>query len=181
LNDICAQVTPETLYACYLHLYNSFHWQGATVSTLEHTAQLHGLRCVLPFHDSAVIEFLSAMPESWGRGLDLKPTKYPLKWMLQNRIDYPHHLQTGPHSYTYDVDPNFTLIGELLYASSLKPVFDQALKNGRFVAKLDSAIFDHSYIDSTIDSYLKGMELRGQEMSDLMSLAMHSAIGVYGE
>jgi hypothetical protein len=181
INDICAQVTPETLYACYLHLYNSFHWQGATVSTLEHTAELHGLRCVLPFHDGGVIEFLSAMPESWGRGLDLKPTKYPLKWMLRNRIDYPHHLQTGPHSYTYDVDPNFTLIGEILHASSFKPVFTDALREGRFVASLDPGMFDRSYIDNeVIQPFLSGAELRGQEMNDLAALAMHATIGIYG-
>lgn len=182
LNDICSQVTPETLYAAYLHLYNSFHWQGATVSTLEHTAEIHGLKCVLPFHDSTVIQFLSAMPESWGRGLDLKPTKYPLKWMLQNRIDYPHHLQTGPHSYTYDVDPNFSLVGEILNASSFKPVFTNALKESRFVDSLDPNMFDRSYIDKeVIQPYMAGAEVRGQQLNDLAALAMHSTIGIYGQ
>lgn len=182
LDDICEQATPETLYACYLHLYNSFHWQGATVSTLEYTAEIHGLKCVLPFHDSVVIDFLSAMPESWGRGLDLKPTKYPLKWMLRNRIDYPHHLQTGPHSYTYDVDPGFTLVGEIIHASSFKTAFVEALKAGRFVDSLDSHMFDRGYIDSEIvQPFLGGKELRGQKMTDLAAIAMHSAIGTYGE
>lgn len=181
LNDISKKVTKDNLYACYLHLYNSFHWQGSTVSTLEHTAEAHGLQCVNPFHDSAVIDFLSAMPEAWGRGLDLNPTKYPLKWMLRNRIDYPNHLQVGPHSYTYDVNPNFTLLGEILYASSFNPVFFKSLKEGRFVDWLDSTIFDRSYVDGIINRYLKGEELRGQEMKDLGVLAMHSAIGIYGQ
>ena len=128
LEDICEHVNEGNLYAWYLHLYNSFHWQGATVATLEHTAEAHGLRCVVPFHDSALIDFLSAMPESWGRGLDLNPTKYPLKWMLRNRIDYPNHLQVGPHSYTYDVNPNFTLLGEILHGSAFKGVFNACTK-----------------------------------------------------
>jgi hypothetical protein len=180
INDICEQVTPNNIYACYLHLYNSFHWQGSTVSTLEHTADIHGLKCVLPFHDSAVINFLSAMPESWGRGLDFKPTKYPLKWMLHNRVDYPHHLQVGPHSYTYDTDPNFSLVGEIVHASSFKPVFEEALRKGSFVEKLDFNFFDHSYIDEkVVKPYLSGKELHGQEMSNLTSIAMQSAIGVY--
>jgi hypothetical protein len=182
LNGICDQVTPENIYACYLHLYNSFHWQGSTVSTLEHTAEIHGLKCVLPFHDSAVIDFLSAMPESWGRGLDLKPTKYPLKWMLRNRLNYPHHLQVGPHSYTYDTDPTFSIVGEVVNASSFKPVLKKTLQKGSFVEKLDSKIFDHSYIDKIIvQPYLSGKELHGQELNDLTAIAMHSAIGVYGE
>ena len=181
LSDVSGQITKDNLYAHYLQLYNSFHWQGATVSTLEYTAELHGLRCVLPFHDSAVINFLSAMPETWGRGLDLNPTKYPLKWMLRNRIDYPHHLQVGPHSYAYDVDPNFTLLGEILHASSFKPAFQEALQKGRFVEWLDSDIFNRPYIDKIIGCYLKCQELHGQEMNDLGALAMHSAIGVYGQ
>ena len=55
----------------------------------------------------SIIKFLNEMPESWGRGLELKPTKYPLKWMLENCINYPMELQTGPHSYLYDINPSF--------------------------------------------------------------------------
>jgi len=181
LDDICEYVNEDNLYAWYLHLYNSFHWQGATVATLEHTAEAHGLRCVSPFHDSALIDFLSAMPESWGRGLDLNPTKYPLKWMLRNRIDYPNHLQVGPHSYTWDTNPNFTLLGEILHASSFKDVFSEALQEARFVEWLDAAIFDRFYIDEIVGRYLKSEELQGQEMNDLGVLATHSLIGFYGE
>ncbi len=179
LDQISEQVNQDTLYACYLHLYNSFHWQGSTVSTLEHTSGMHGLKCVLPFHDREVINFLSAMPETWGRGLDLNPTKYPLKWMLKNRIDYPWHLQVGPHSYTYDVDPTFTLVGELLHASSLKDIFSQSLNEGTFISKMDPEAFNMSYIENIVSRYLKGEELFGQEMNDIYVLSMQSTIGVY--
>ena len=54
------------------------------------------------------------MSENWGRGLDLNPTKYPLKCMLKNDVDYPLHLQVGPHSYLYDIDPDWNVISELL-------------------------------------------------------------------
>jgi hypothetical protein len=181
LEDICDKINENNLYAWYLHLYNSFHWQGATVATLEHTAEAHGLRCVLPFHDSAMIDFLSAMPESWGRGLDLNPTKYPLKWMLRNRVDYPNHLQVGPHAYIYDVNPNFSILGEILHASSFKDVFSEALQKGRFIDWIDSSFFDRLYIDAIIGRYLKGEELHGPEMKDLIELAMQSAISVYGQ
>jgi hypothetical protein len=181
LQSISGQLTKDNLYGWYLHLYNSFHWQGATVTTLEHTAEAQGLRCVFPFHDSAIIDFLSAMPESWGRGLDLNSTKYPLKWMLRNRIDYPSHLQVGPHSYIYDVNPTFTLIGEILHASSFKGVFNDTLLNSKFVQWLDAGVFNRPYIDGIIGRYLQGDELRGQEMRDLSVLAMHSMIGVYGQ
>ena len=38
-----------------------------------------GLKCRLPFLDQKVIGFLSEMPESWGRGLEINNTKFPLK------------------------------------------------------------------------------------------------------
>lgn len=180
LREISASVTQENIYAYYLHLYNSFHWQGSTVATLEFTAEHFGLKCVLPFHDSAVIEFLSAMPESWGRGLDLNPTKYPLKWMLRNRIDYPHHLQVGPHAYTYDVDPNFTLAGEIMHASSYTPVFKGALTSRLFTNFLEAEHFNHEYIDNLVQRYIDGETLYGSELSDITNLAIHSAIGIYG-
>lgn len=180
INKIAAKVNTSNLYSCYLHLYNSFHWQGATVATLEHTAEANGLRCVAPFHDAELMDFLSAMPESWGRGLDLNPTKYPLKWMLRNKINYPNHLQVGPHAYTYDVNPNFTLTGEILYASSFKDIFKRSLQSGKLIGLLDEEFFNHQYIDKIVNQYVQGEELAGQEMKDLSVLAMHSLIGVYG-
>jgi hypothetical protein len=180
LEEASASVTPETLYAWYLHLYNSFHWQGATVATFEHTASAHGLRAAMPFCDSRLIEFLAAMPESWGRGLELKPTKYPLKWMLQNRIDYPKHLQVGPHSYLYDVNPNFSHMGELLFGSSFSPVFKDALASKSLQHRLDRDFFNHEYIDKIVQRYLNKEEFHGAEMNDLGVLALQASVGFYG-
>ena len=101
--------------------------------------------------------------------------------MLRNKIDYPYHLQVGPHSYLYDVRPEFSLLGELLHASSLKTVFNEALKKGVFIDRLDSHVFDRAYIEGLAKRYLNGEELIGQEQADLGSLAMHSAVGVYGK
>jgi hypothetical protein len=175
------QVNSQNLYSWLLQLYHSFHWQSATVLSRDYAADAHGVRVAHPFMDAGILEFLSAMPESWGRGLDFNPTKYPLKWTLRNKIDYPYHLQVGPHSYLYDVRPGFSLLGELLHASSLKTVFNEALKQGVFIDRLDSHVFDRAYIDGLAKRYLKGEELLGQEQTDLGSLAMHSAVGVYGK
>jgi hypothetical protein len=179
LSRVAETITKENLYSHYLHLYNSFHWQGATVATLEHTAEVFGLRLALPFNDGALIEFLSRMPERCGRGLDLNPTKYPLKWMLKHRIDYPLHLQTGPHSYTYDIDPNFSLTGEILNHSGFRDLFQRCIQKGDLKARLDKNFFDLDYLDQISERYLKGEEMRGREMLDLSALAMHETIGLY--
>jgi len=172
---------PENMYGWFLHLYNSFYWQAAPVRAREVMADHHGVRLANPFQDGAVLDFLSAMPESWGRGLNLNPTKYPLKWMLTNRISYPTHLQTGPHAYTYDVQEGFSISGELLHASGLRPAFVEALKERRFLSALDPETFDTGYLAGLTESYLSGQELRGEAQADLFALATHSAIGLYGQ
>lgn len=179
LKDAAGNLSPDTLYSNLLQLYNSFHWQGSTVSTLYYTAEEHNLNCVAPFHDKALIDFLSAMPESWGRGLDFNNTKFPLKWMLKNKIDYPYHLQEGPHSYIYDVDPTFNHLREILFGSSFKPVFQNALSERSFLNSLSPEIFNMNYINGIVAKYLDGKEFGGQEMGDLANLATHSVIGLY--
>ena len=91
------------------------------------------LKCRLPFLDIKLIDFLSIMPESWGRGLDINNTKYPLKWVLNNKIDYPIELQNGPHSYIYDIDPDFSHVSELVNASSLKKLYLSELTKDSFI------------------------------------------------
>ena len=170
-------LTGDNLYSTYLDLYNSFHWQGSTVSTLDHALEAHNMGCALPFHDSKLIEFLSNMPENWGRGLELKPTKYPLKWMLANKIDYPMEMQSGAHSYTYDVDPSFTHIGELINHSSLNSVFKESLSTGAYSDILSPDHFNHEYIDQLVSRYCKGEEILGPEQVDLLNIAMQSTLG----
>ena len=172
--ELLDQATPDNIYSQYLNLYNSFHWQGSTVATIEPMIEANGLTCALPFHDIHMIDFLSEMPESWGRGLDFNKTKYPLKWMLENKIDYPMKLQSGPHAYTYDVDPNFSLIGEVVYRSSYTTLFKNSLMNSSFINKLDNKWFDISYINKIISKYLTDKELSTKEMTDISVLSLHS-------
>lgn len=180
LKEAAADVSPDNMYGWFLRLYNSFYWQAAPVRAREVMADHHGVRLANPFQDTAVLDFLSAMPESWGRGLNFTPTKYPLKWMLANRISYPLHLQTGPHAYIYDVQEGFSISGELLHASGLRPAFVDALQRRKLLAALDPDVFDVPYLDGLATTYLNGQELRGQELNDVFALATHAAIGLYG-
>ena len=170
--------TPETLYSWYIHLYNSFHWQGGTVTTLGYTAEKQGFEMNLPFHDSRLHEFLSEMPESAGRGLEIRPTKYPLKWMLENKIDYPMHLQVGPHSYIYDTDPTFNFAGEFIYASAYTPLIKERLKHRKYEALLSQEYFDLAYMNSIVEHYLAGEEIPA-EKADLSALAFLTLTGWY--
>jgi hypothetical protein len=180
LDEAGRTLTPQTLYAWYLQLYNSFHWQGSTVATMAATADAHGLRLALPFWDSRLHEALATMPESCGRGLDLNPTKYPLKWMLRHRVDYPMHLQVGPHSYLYDVDPTFSHGVETVYHSAFTPFFKEGLRARPYHALFAREFFDVAYLDGLADRYLAGEELTGSDMGDLVTLLWLVTAGWYG-
>lgn len=183
LGDYIAGVSekaePDTLYSWILNMYNSFFWQGGTIRCFQ--ANLHdtGRKLKLPFWDIDLHDFLSEMPEDWGRGLELKPTKYPLKWMLENKIDYPIHLQTGPHSYLYDVNPEFNHASEFLFGSHLSSYIKTLLKGYPYESILSETYFDLAYLRRIVDDYQNDIELIGVERNDLMALAVFCLTGWY--
>ena len=176
LKDPLKNLKENNLYSTYLDLYDSFHWQGATVATLYHACEAHNLRCSLPFHDSYYLEFLSKMPESWGRGLELRPTKFPLKWMLENRIRYPYLLQQGAHSYTYDVDPTFSHAGEIVNHSFLSKLWRENLSTNRYLNFLEKEYFDLNYVVPLVNRYISGEELFGEELNDVYNISFQDMI-----
>jgi len=149
------------------------------VTTFPLTAQAYGFDIQLPFYDSRLQEFLAAMPESWGRGLDLNPTKYPLKWMLKHRIDYPRHLQVGPHSYLYDVDHNFNHGVEMANHSAFTPILRELLSQHPYREILSPDIFDLKYLDSIVDRYVNGEEIIGTGLRMIYPFFFMALIGWY--
>lgn len=174
------QSSPEQMYSWYLELYNSFHWQGSTVSTVQKMGDLFGVRAHNPYWATDIQEFLQAMPESWGRGLELRPTKYPLKRMLREKLNFPMELQVGPHSYTYDVDPTFNHSFELMHHSKLGPYAKSILKDKPYREVLSDEWFDIRYIDGLVDTFLAGKEQRGTALNDLVSVWLLCQTGWYG-
>ena len=170
--------SPNTIYSWYIHLYNSFHWNGGTVETVQMTEDLFDIKINLPFRDSRIQEFLCEMPESWGRGLEMKPTKYPLKWILENEIDYPSHLQVGPHSYLYDVNPNFDHAAEWNYRSAFRPQYKKMMENRAYRKLMSPEFFDINYFDKIVDNYIVGKEIL-EERNDLEHLIYLSVMGWY--
>jgi hypothetical protein len=179
LKDAVEKATPETLYSWLLHLYNSFHWQGGTVRCFGSRLAEWGQKIKLPFWDGRLHGFLSAMPESWGRGLELRPAKYPLKWALEHKFDYPMDFQKGPHSYIYDVNPQFSHIGEMLFGSHVSSYFKELLKDYPYEKILSGDCFNLEYMRSLVDKYRSGNEFVGQERTDLMAIVTLCLVGWY--
>jgi len=180
LDEVVRDVTSDNLYSSIIDLYNSFHWNGGTVSSLYSTADLFGINMNLPFKDTRLIKFLSEMPESWGRGLEMRPTKYPLKEFLKNKIDYPYHLQSGPHSYLYDTDHEFDHAAEWNYRSAFNSQYQKIMSKREYRNILSEEFFNISYLDKIVSNYLKGKEIK-EEKHDLENLIYFSVMGFYGQ
>ena len=172
-------VNAQNLYSFYLNQYNRFHWQGGSVRCFNAPYHKVGKRTTFPFWDAELYAFLQKMPENFGRSLEMRPTKYPLKWTLENKLDYPMHLQNGPHSYLYDVDPGFNHVAEILYGSKLKHWFRDMMTERNILSALDDKIFNFEYIERLIVDYQSGIEHKGQMRSDTMSIALLSSVGFY--
>ena len=133
-----------------------------------------------PYDDTRLISLLSQAPQSWGRGLDLNHTKYPLKWVGQHKIRFPFELlQEGPHSYLYDVIEGFSLLSEIMYRSAVAKHFKSVLAQRGYRRVLDDRYFDVTYMDRIVSDYLAGREARGKDFTNLFSLATITATGWY--
>ena len=154
--------------------YRSFHWQSSTSLSRDYSADTFGINISHPFLDNDLVNFFSEVPENWGRGLDLNNTKYALKFILKNKLDYPYYLQEGPHSYTYDVQPGFSIVNEFLNNSALKDFFIEKLDKVNVKDYYDKKFFDIKYISKLLNKYKNNHFFDNNEVRDLSSLIYHS-------
>jgi asparagine synthetase B (glutamine-hydrolysing) len=177
--DFVDNVNEKNIYSWWLNLYSSFHWQGSTVGVTLKSPASQKLKVGCPFWDKRIINFLSEMPENWGRGLDFNRTKFPLKWMLENKVNYPSHLQTGPHSYIYDTDSNWSAEDDFLYGSAGLERNKQILSERPYKKFLNSDYFDLDKLDKLVDGFVAGEKVSGGDRSLLVRLVCLCNVGVY--
>lgn len=178
--EVLASFGPDNAYSWYVYLYQSFHSQGSTVNMHKYAMARNGHEWRSPFNDLRLIDFLSRAPQSWGRGLELNNTKYPLKWVARNKIRFPYEtLDEGPHSYLYDVIEGFSLLAEITYRSGVTPFLKDALASRPYRSLMSDSHFDLDYLDGLVDGFLAGKEVRGPDFNNLSTLATLCATGWY--
>ena len=123
------------IYKAYIDIYHYTHWMGSTVHGLRHFTP-ENYQLIMPFGDHSVLELLRTMPTEFGRGLEIRPTKYPLKKILKEFIDYPLSLQEGQHAYIYDDDQSINLQESLMSSGTM--VYDLLYSN--FKQNLNSSL-----------------------------------------
>ena len=139
------------IYSCYLHLYNKFHWQGSTVKPAYHIADNYSSNFINIFWNINTQKTLSTMPESFGRGLELRSTKFPEKEILKQSIDVDK-LNVGPHSYlsdTSEADPYF----EVIYNSNYRNIISDVFKKFDPIKEFDRKYFDLKFIKKIINCF----------------------------
>lgn len=178
--EVLTGLNEANIYSWLIYLYLNFHSQGSTVGVHKHSMALNGHIAVSPFNDYRIIDFLSAAPESWGRGLDLNHTKYPLKWVARNKIRFPYELlEEGPHAYLWDVLEGFSLYAEITYRSGVVDFFKDSLAARAYKNIMSEEYFNLKYLDGLVDDYLNGREAKGRDFSNLVSLITLAITGWY--
>ena len=148
----------KQFYSAVQYLYNSFHWQGSTISTMSHYPDELNLKMHFPFWNIAIQNFTNKMPENWGRGLELRPTKFPLKESFKKHLPYPSYLEEGPHSYLYDINQYVSSHTELIINYKTRKYILKILNKYHPLDFLDKKNFNHNLINKVIKKYSMGDE-----------------------
>ena len=176
-NNVVKIIDEKNFYGLILQLYNSFHWQSTQVRCMIHAPYFFGMKSYAPFRDTSVLKFLSCMPENWGRGLELKPTKYPLKEILKDKkLNYPTKIQIGPHSYLYDTNPNWNPKEDLIYHSKAREMFLKKLKKLDINKVFEKKFFDLANLRILKKNYLLNKKEKGKKIDEIFNLISFSTI-----
>jgi len=121
--EAAENIKPENMYFYLIHLYKYFHLQGSQYQVIQSAFEGTGFYPRLPFLDMKLAEFLSQMPENWGRGLEWRHIKYPLKQYASKHLDIPVEIiESDFHSYIDEKEDEERLIdwkAEMVNASPL--------------------------------------------------------------
>ena len=113
------------------------------------------------------------MPESMGRGLELKETKYPEKQILRKSVDVTK-LNVGPHSYLSDTS-NANPYHEVIFKSKFRKIIKETFKDYNPTKFLDKNYFDHKFIKSdkyAFYAFFAGKVLSVKEQLQFLAIAL---------
>jgi len=112
-SDVVMNAKHENLYYHLLQLYRSYHFHSPQIESKHSAIRSSGKNCKIPFLDMSLLKFMYSMPENWGRGLELKPTKYPLRYLANEKWNMPIDIlnEAGAHSYISECDSKWNYSG----------------------------------------------------------------------
>ncbi len=165
----------DQIYSSYLQLYNSFHWQASTISPLFNYSENFNLSMTLPFWGHGIQKFLSEMPSNWGRSLEIKNIKYPLKESFRRKMNYPKFIEEGFHSYRYDEKKFQDPIFEIISNKITKNYMIKILNRYHPCDYLDKNYFKINQINKILKSYISGRDYV-KDSNNIYSLYLFSKL-----
>jgi hypothetical protein len=87
--DIIRRIDCEHFYFWLTYVYTQFHLQGRNNQIVYSAFRRKGIAARLPYLDFLVGDFLSRMPQGWGRKITLRTTKYPSTMLARRHASVP--------------------------------------------------------------------------------------------
>jgi hypothetical protein len=187
LEDAVTKCNSKTLYYWLLQMYKRFHFNSNQIGVTQVAMNLKNAHCVMPFLDTQLIDFMYKMPEDWGRGLELRTTKYPLRFLSEHKWKMPINIlmEKGPHSYISEDDNRWSYAGgdwsiycEIMYKSVFKNYFKKIFTDIKLEDIFDPSYFQIEKIKLIIKNYINDIE-NPKDVNILFRLAILFSIGLY--
>jgi hypothetical protein len=141
----------ENMYYWLTRMYHLFYLKGYEKSLIDYSMRDFSSLPRQPFYDMQLVDFLQAMPENWGRGLEWLPAKYPLKRYAREVLNVPCDvIESIPHSYISEIEGSKADIrSEMINNSVLTPIL-QKVKTKDLSDLFDSKYFNMPFLQSVV-------------------------------
>jgi asparagine synthetase B (glutamine-hydrolysing) len=169
-------ISENNLYYYFSILYTAFHLQSPPPRIYR--TGLKNMR--YPYVDSNIFRFTYKMPQSFGRGLEFRTTKYPLRKMAKKLLPEKifNILEAGPHSYLSDVEAvniwnEYFLKGPVYEYMKAKIDFQKCRKI------FDAETFHTDEIRNFVREFKQG-KIRDISFDDAKFLLILTLLSIYG-
>lgn len=165
--SLVSSSSAENLYYSLLQLYREYHFHSPQIEVKHSPLRSIGNNCKIPFLDSSLIKFMYSMPESWGRGLEIEPTKYPLRYLAHEKWNIPLSIleESSAHSYIAESDKrwnysggSWSLAAETIYNSVFGDCYKSILAEINIEKYFSPEYFETDLMQEAVDDYVNGKE-----------------------
>ncbi|MBN8571780.1 MAG: hypothetical protein J0M18_19325, partial [Ignavibacteria bacterium] len=166
-SSLSSNSSSDNLYYSLLQLYREYHFHSPQIEVKHSPLRRDGNNCKIPFLDSSLVKFMYSMPESWGRGLELRPTKYPLRYLAHEKWNIPLSIleESGAHSYIAESDKrwnysggSWSLAAETIYNSVFGDCYKSILAEIKLEKYFSTEYFETDLMQKAVDDYVNGKE-----------------------
>lgn len=146
-------INETNLYYWFLCLYNNFHLQSPQFRIFRERFK----NARFPFLDLNLFKFMSKMPENFGRGLEFRSTKYPLRRLTKKVLtkEQIKIIEAKPHSYIYEVE-DMNVFNEYLLKGSVSESIKDSIDTRKCRKIFSNKYFKTEKIEALVKEFKQG-------------------------